>query len=141
MTESQKNRIKKKIANIKKALAADKKHWGGFYHDGGGLRYAQPELYIKLHDYTGALRYFNWFDKNFPNDAGTPQFLFEYALILFKTNRIEKAEIKILETHMSNQYLIDYFLNRISIPDINDQSEWEIKSLVRYFDYKKKIIN
>ena len=138
MTEAQKNRIKTKISKIKKALAADKKHWGGFYHDGGGLRYAQPELYIKLNDYTGALRYFNWFDKNFPDDGGTPKFFFEYALTLFKTSRIEKAKNKILEAHKMNQYLVDYFLDRNSVAEVNDQSEWEKSSLVQYFDYKKE---
>jgi len=47
MTEKQQERIRNKIGKIKKALAADKKHWGGFYHDGKGLRYLIPELFIK----------------------------------------------------------------------------------------------
>jgi len=137
VTDKQKDRIKIKISKIKKALAADKKHWGGFYHDGRGLRYLQPELYIELQDYTGALRYFNWFDKNFPNDIGTPLFLFEYALTLFKTNRIEKAEIKILETVKLNQYLVDYFLEKLSFNSTETNSDWEKESLVQYFEYKK----
>jgi len=44
MTEKQAQRLKNKIAKIKKALAADKRYWGGYYHDGGGLRYAPPEI-------------------------------------------------------------------------------------------------
>ena len=76
MTEKQITRIKTKITKIKKGLAADKKHWGGYYHDGGGMRYMPPELYLQIQDYTGSLRYFNWFNKNFPDDAGHPVFIF-----------------------------------------------------------------
>ena len=137
MTENQKNRIKVKISKIKKALTADKKFWGGYYHDGGGLRYAQPELYIKIQDFTGALRYFNWFDKNFPDDIGTPGFLFEYALTLFKTKRIKKAESKILETLDSNHYIVDFYLDRNTVINRDSNSEWPIESLIKYFEYKK----
>ncbi|SDF28538.1 hypothetical protein SAMN05421855_1303 [Ulvibacter litoralis] len=137
VTENQIKRIKVKIAKIKKALAADKKHWGGFYHDGGGLRYLQPNLYIQIQDFTGALRYFNWFEKNFPEDMGTPLFIFEYALTLFKTNRIEKAEEKILELNELNQYLVDYYLDKNSITNIESNSDWQIESLMKYFEYKK----
>ena len=122
MTENQKNRIKVKISKIKKALSADKKFWGGYYHDGGGLRYVQPELYIKIQDFTGALRYFNWFDKNFPDDIGAPIFLFEYALTLFKTKRIEKAESKILESLNLNQYIIDFYLDRNAIINLDSNT-------------------
>jgi hypothetical protein len=46
MTPKQVERVKKKIINVKAALAADKKYWGGEYHDGRGLRYIPPQLYI-----------------------------------------------------------------------------------------------
>ncbi|WP_051568347.1 tetratricopeptide repeat protein [Crocinitomix catalasitica] len=137
MTEGEKTRIKNKIVKIKKALTADKKHWGGEYHDGSGLRYLQPALYIQLHDFTGALRNFNWFDKNFPDDCCSPQFYFEYALTLFKTKRIEKAEKKIIESLQCNHYMVNYFLDHNSLNGL-DQSQWEIKSLVQYFPYKKE---
>jgi len=37
MTPKQVERIKTKIKRIKAELAADKKHWGGYYHGGRGL--------------------------------------------------------------------------------------------------------
>ncbi|GGW60692.1 hypothetical protein DFQ11_102654 [Winogradskyella epiphytica] len=138
MTDKQINRTKAKITKIKKALAAEKKHWGGFYHDGGGLRYAQPQLYIQIQDFTGALRYFNWFEKNFPEDPGTAAFLFEYALTLFKTNRIERAKKKILELIDENKYLLPYYLDRDSFKDIDPNSDWLLESVVNYFHYKKE---
>ena len=82
MTDKQVERVRKKIEKFKKALAADKKFWGGEYHDGGGIRYIITEQYIKIQDYKGGLRYLNWFHKTFPDDGGFPVFLFEWTFIL-----------------------------------------------------------
>lgn len=112
MTPKQQERIKNKIKKIKAALAADKKYWGGQYHDGRGLRYMPPQLYIELNDFTGGLRYFNWFNKNFPDDSCYPDFLFEWTIILFKTGRLKEAEKKAFETFCSNTYLFDIFFGR-----------------------------
>ncbi|WP_158845077.1 hypothetical protein [Algibacter sp. L1A34] len=138
MTPKQIERIKNKIGKIKRELAADKKHWGGFYHDGRGLRYLPPELYLKLNDYSGALRYFNWFDKNFPEDSGFPIFLFEWTITLFKKKKIHLAEKKALETFYSNNYLIDIFLgNDILDFSKSENSNWECSSLVENLKYSK----
>ncbi len=110
MTPKQIERIQKKIKKIKAEMAADKKRWGGVHDDSRGLRYLPPELYIKIEDYTGGLRYINWFDKNFPDDMGFPIFLFEWALILFKKNRIDEAEAKVIAVFNLNPYVLDTFL-------------------------------
>jgi len=112
MTPKQQERIKNKIKKVKAALSADKKRWGGQYHDGQGLRYFPPQLYIELNDFTGGLRYFNWFNKTFSNDSGYPDFLFEWTIILFKTGRLKEAEKKAFETSCSNTYLFDIFFGR-----------------------------
>ena len=112
MTPKQAERIKNKIKKIKTALAADKKRWGGFYDDSRGLRYIPPQLYIELNDFTGGLRYLNWFNKNFPDDSGYPDFLFEWTIVLFKTGRLKDAEKKAFETFCSNTYLFDIFFSR-----------------------------
>jgi hypothetical protein len=74
MTEKQIERVKVKIDKYKKALAADKKYWGGTYHDGQGIRYIIPEQYLKIKDYKGGLTYLTWFNKNFPDDSCYPIF-------------------------------------------------------------------
>ena len=102
MTPKQAERIQEKITKMKKELAADKRRWGGFYDDSRGLRYLPPALYIKLGDYSGAKRYFNWFAKNFPDDMGYPVFLFEWTLTLFKTQKMAEAEQKAQETYRAN---------------------------------------
>jgi hypothetical protein len=131
-------RIRKKIADIKKALVADKKHWGGYYNDGRGLRYLQPELYLKLMDYKGAMRYFLWFDKNFPDDCGYPVFLLEWTITLFKTGKETEAEKKALQTFMANTYLWDKFLGKELLHfDIKESSGWESEKLTENLVYSK----
>ena len=105
MPPKQVERVKNKIKKIKAALSADKKHWGGFYHDGQGLRYIPPQLYIQIDDFTGGLRYFNWFNKNFSDDSCYPDFLFEWTIILFKTGRLKEAEKKAFQLFCSNNDL------------------------------------
>jgi hypothetical protein len=138
MTPKQVERIKNKITKIKRELSADKKRWGGYYDDSRGLRYLPPELYLKISDYSGALRYYNWFDKNFPDDCGFPIFLFEWTITLFKTKRIKQAEKKAMETFYSNTYLIDKFLNKEFLDfDKSENSNWEYSSLAEQLIYSK----
>ncbi|RIV37490.1 hypothetical protein D2V08_01115 [Flagellimonas lutimaris] len=130
MTPKQAERIKTKIIKIKKELAADKRRWGGFYDDSRGLRYLPPALYIKLGDYSGAKRYFNWFAKNFPDDMGYPIFLFEWTITLFKTKKMALAEQKALDTFRGNTYLFDAFLQRPPHGrSIREWSNWASKEL------------
>lgn len=139
MTEKQKDRLKLKIVKYKKALSLDKKYWGGYYHDGQGIRYMIPELYLKISDYKGALRYFNWFTKNFPDDSCFPIFLFEWTFVLFKNNKLEEAEKKLHKTFFSNTYLLDKFLGKEFLDlDKNESSSWEFKNITEHFQYNKK---
>lgn len=140
MTLKQEERIRSKIKKIKAALAADKKYWHGFYHDGQGLRYDPPRLYIQLGDFSGGLRYMNWFNKNFPDDSGLPNFFFEWTVILFKTGRLKEAEKKAFQTFKINVYLLDKFLDR----PITKIDKWESSNLdtiefaTDHFEYSSK---
>lgn len=140
MTPKQIERTQNKIKQIKRTLAADKKEWGGFHRDGQGLRYLPPSLYLKLHDYTGAQRYFNWFHKNFPEDSCFPVFLFEWTITLFKKKKINLAEKKAMQTFGSNTYLIDFFLGH-EPQHLNkfEDSNWKYESLKEHFNYSKDI--
>ena len=136
MTDKQIERVKAKIEKYKKALTADKKYWGGQYHDGQGIRYLIPEQFIKIKDYKGGQRYLNWFDKNFPDNSGYPIFLFEWTFILFKCDKIIEAENKAHQTFFSNTYLFDKFLGKKPLQlDKNESSNWEYESLVDGFAY------
>jgi hypothetical protein len=107
MTPKQVERVKNKIKKIKAVLSADKKYWGGHYHDGQGLRYIPPQLYIQIDDFSGGLRYFNWFDKNFSDDSCYPDFLYEWTIILFKTGRLKEAEKKAFQLFCSDKVLFN----------------------------------
>ena len=116
MTPKQAERLQTKIKQIKSALAADKKRSGGYYDDSAGRRYQPPQYYIKLGDYSGGATYFRWFYKNFPDDAGFPDFLFEWTLNLFKTGKIKDAEKMAFKTFCRNTYIFDKFLGKPIVP-------------------------
>lgn len=139
MTSKQVERIKTKIKRIKAELAADKKHWGGYYHDGRGLRYLPPALYVQIVDYTGGLRYINWFRKHFPDDSAYAKFFFECAIILFKTKRLKEAERKIFKTFFTNTYVLDKFFERPIIPiEKYEMSYGEEPAYCEHFPYTHK---
>ena len=111
MTPKQIERIQKKIKDIRKALYDEKRMFGG-YHDGRGLRYATLGLYLKINDYKGGLTFLRWFMKNFPDDIGMPDFLFEWTIILFKNGKIKEAEYKAIHTYIEAPFLYDKFFER-----------------------------
>lgn len=115
MTPKQIEKVKKKIADIRKILAAEKRKFG-CYDDSRGLRYLPTRYFIQLGDYAGGLAYLRWFNKNFPDDGGFPEFLFESAILLFKTGKKKEAAKAALQTFCSNPYWIDRFLGRPLVP-------------------------
>ncbi len=115
MTPHQTEKLKKKIADIKRILAAEKRKFGA-YDDSRGLRYLPTGYFVQLGDYQGGLAYLNWFYKNFPDDGGFPEFLFESAILLFKTGRLNEAMSAAFQTFCSNPYWIERFLGRAPVP-------------------------
>ena len=131
MTPKQIERIQNKIVKIKRALAADKRRWGGYYDDSRGLRYLAPEQYIKKRDYKGAMRYFNWFSKTFDDDMGFPFFLFEWSITLFKNGKLKEAEKKMFQAIFIRDTLIDKFLEQDYFSfNMNESSSLEIVTLL-----------
>ena len=138
MTPKQKERLQKKIADIKRTLAAEKRKFG-WYDDGRGLRYLPTKYFIQLTDYSGGLTYTKWFDKNFPDDSGFPDFLFEWTIILFKTGKTKEAEKKAFQTFCSNTYLFDkYFGRQIKPIDKWEGSNLQSPDFINYFDYSSE---
>jgi len=112
MTEKQIERIRTKITRVKRALADDKKRWGGYYDDSGGIRYMAPSLYLKIRDFRGAINYFRWFDKNFPDDSCYGEFLLEWSLTLFMLGKVEDARQKIIDAYFGDTRVLNKFLGR-----------------------------
>ena len=124
LTPRQAERLREQIAGVKRRLAAEKRRFGD-YDDSGGYRYLPPKLYVQLSDYAGGLRYTRWFDKNFGDDIGYPDFLFEWTILLFKNGRLKEAERKAAQTYCCNTYLFDKFFGRPVMP----LAKWESSNL------------
>ena len=115
MTPKQIVKLKKKITDIKRILAAEKRKFGA-YDDSRGLRYLPTGYFVQLGDYQGGLAYIKWFYKNFPDDGGLPEFLFDSAILLFKIGRLDEATSAAFQTFCSNPYWIDHFFGRPRAP-------------------------
>lgn len=136
MTDKQADKLRLKIKKIKAALAADKRRWGGFYDDSGGFRYLPTEFYVKLGDWTGGLKYLKWFHKNFPDDSGFADFLFEWTIILFKSGELKQAEQMAFSVFCSNTYTMDKFFGRPIVPiDKYENSNIDIAEFTNNFIY------
>lgn len=112
MTEKQIERVRTKITRVKRELAADKKRWGGYYDDSAGLRYAAPGLYLKIRDFKGAINYFRWFDKNFPDDCCYGEFFLEWSLTLFMLGKAEDARQKVTDAYFRETRVLNKFFGR-----------------------------
>jgi len=115
MTPKQIEKLKKKITDIKRILAAEKRKFGA-YDDSRGLRYLPAGYFVQLGDYKGGLTYLKWFYKNFSDDSGFPEFLFESAILLFRTGRLTEAASAAFQTFCANPYWIDRFLGGSPVP-------------------------
>lgn len=124
MTDKQREGIKEKIRKIRLTLAAEKRRFGG-YDDSRGLRYLPTKLYVKLSDFDGGLKYLKWFNKNFPDDIGFPEFLFESSIICFHKGMIKEAEDYALKTHFSKTSLIDTYFNRGTLQNFSYRHDEE----------------
>jgi hypothetical protein len=111
MTEKQIQRIQKTIKIYRARLADEKRRFGGYF-DNGWTRYIIPEFYLQISDYKGALIYFRWFSKAFPDDCGLPSFNLFWTMTLYQNNKIKEAIPKAYATAFSNTYLIDLIFGK-----------------------------
>lgn len=114
MTEKKIEIIKKTIKFYRARLAAEKRMHGD-YDDNVGLRYTIPELHFQIRDYKGALVYFRWFSKTFPDYIGFPIFNLFWSATLFENNKILEALQKAYETAFSNTYLLEFIAGRDTV--------------------------
>lgn len=138
MTPKQIERLRSKILQVRRTLAAEKRKFGS-YDDSRGLRYLPTKYFIQLQDYTGGLTYLKWFSRNFPDDVGIPDFLFEWTIILFSCGKSREAERKAFEAFCANTYLFDKFFGRPVIPiDKWEGSNLEVTDFTTHFGYSSK---
>ncbi len=104
-------KIRARITRYERELRKELETYGGI-HDGYGKRYLLGPLYLLMGDMTGAVQSFEWFDKTFPDDVGEPLHSLCWTLALYRSGDMPKAVHKLLQTMLSNLYLIPHLLGR-----------------------------
>ncbi len=135
MTPSEKLHLENEIKRVQDMFETEM-HQLGYIEDIEELRYLPSAVYLKLQDYQHGLEYNQWVAENFVDDCEPPDFLFEWSVFLFMNGKIKEAEVKLLETFLSNTYVIDKFFGRPITPiDKTEYSEFEHVEFVEKFKY------
>jgi hypothetical protein len=82
----------------------------GTIHDGAGKRYFLGPLYLLLDDLPGALRSFDWFEQNFPDDVGESFQYLCWTLALYRSGNLAAARRKLHQTMLLNLYVLPHLL-------------------------------
>ncbi len=105
MPNGDKQKIRSRLRSYERKLQKEKKEHG-FYRDGAGNRYQIGPHYMLLADNDGALAAFQWFEKEFSDDAGEPGHLLCWSLALRRAGNEVGAAKKLRQTMLSNLYLV-----------------------------------
>jgi tetratricopeptide (TPR) repeat protein len=104
-----KKELQQLITRYERSLLEEQDRFGGIM-DSAGKRYLLGPFYLLSGDVPGALRSFEWFERKFPDDIGEPFQYLCWALILYKSGNFAAARKKLLETVLSNHYIIPILL-------------------------------
>lgn len=137
MTSAQITRIKTRIINLRKILAAERARFGD-YDDSAGRRYTILNLYFNICDYKGAANYLRWFFKNFPDDAGFPFFWVEACMTYFYDKKLDQARSMAFNAFVANPYVWEvFFTGRVTeVEGIESSSNWEGLELALQLPYR-----
>jgi hypothetical protein len=109
MPQGEQQRIRARLRSYERKLQQEKKKYG-YYNDGGGRRYHIAPHYMLLDDNEGALSAFAWFDKEFDDDVGKPDFWLCYSLALHRADNEIGAAKRLRQAMLSNLYLLPCLL-------------------------------
>jgi hypothetical protein len=109
MPDDETKRIRSRLRSYERKLQQEKKKYG-YYSDGGGRRYHIAPHYMLLDDNEGALAAFAWFDTEFDDDVGKPDFWLCYSLALCRAGNEIGAAKKLRQAMFSNLYLVPRLL-------------------------------
>ncbi|MBS99081.1 MAG: hypothetical protein CMI01_10440 [Oceanospirillaceae bacterium] len=93
--------------------------------DGSGKRYRVCVDFVLSGAPEKAVEFLNWFETEFPDDVGEPAFLLYAALAYYRVGALGKAQGYLLDTMLSNIYLLPYLFSRpIPKQDMWHSSNW-----------------
>ncbi len=102
-------KISERIRRYERTLEKERqKH--GFYRDGYGKRLLLGPLYLLLGNNDDTLRHYQWYQQEFPDQSAEPFQYFCWTIALYRHGDTEAAANKLIQTMLSNLYLIPYIL-------------------------------
>ena len=130
MPQTDQQKLRSRLRRYERALANEKKEFG-WYSDGSGKRYAIGPMYMLLGDDEGALDSFEWFEREFDDDAGLPEHRLCWSLALHRAGDEVGAARQLRRTMLGNLYLLPRLFGR-PIPDLDIRhgSNWDEPSQV-----------
>ena len=112
-------KIKQRIRRYERSLRKDDPMRG--LRDGYGKRFLLGPLYLMLGNVQDTLDHYKWYQNTYPDDSGYALNFLCWAIALYRHGDFEEAEKKVINTMLSNIFLIPYILER-EIPSLDS---WE----------------
>ena len=102
-------KIRARIRSYERKLAKEKQLIGSC-DDGYGKRFLLGPLYMLVGDVEGALKHYEWFEREFEERGIEPFHLITWCLALYKAGRLEDAREMVSITMDANRYLVPLLL-------------------------------
>ena len=102
-------KIRAKISSYKRKLQKEKEEFG-FISDGYGKRFLIGTLYLLSGDLPGALEYYQWYEKEFPDCSGEPLHDLSWALALFLSGDRPQARKHLIDALFLNLHIASLVL-------------------------------
>ena len=80
------------------------------HDDGAGKRFLIGPLYLLMAEVSGALQFYEWYEKKFPDDSVEAFNHLCWVLILFRSEKLTLAKSKLRELIFDNLYIIPLLL-------------------------------
>lgn len=109
MPQTEHQKVRSRLRSYERKLEQEKREFG-FYRDGAGKRYHVGPHYMLLGDNEGAIAAFEWFEREFEDDAGKPDHLLCWSLALLRSGDEAGAARKLRRAMLSNLYLLPHLL-------------------------------
>lgn len=125
MLSDEKKRFRSRARRSERAFLKEQKEHG-FISDGSGKRYRVNVDYVRSGDVEKAKEFIQWFEEQFSDDVGEPVYLLYSAITYFRLQDRQKARVYLLNTMLSNLYLLPaLFFKPINKLDMWHSSNWQ----------------
>jgi hypothetical protein len=101
-------KIKQRIRRYERSLRKNDPIHG--LRDGYGKRFLLGPLYLMLGNVQDTLDHYKWYQNAYPDDSGYALNFLCWAITLYRHGDFEEAEKKVINTMLSNIFLIPYIL-------------------------------